>query len=78
MKKTSKKQWFATVSTIAYMWDRKSANEIQVLFQGYKCENYFKGSEALQALGGLVLSAEFDRHSGCTYCTVREPKNFSK
>ncbi len=78
-KQVSREDWFGAVKAVRpYMWDRKSPDELTLIFQGYKTQDAYDAEAKLMKLGGSVMDMKFDKHSGCTFVTVKEPKGLEK
>lgn len=66
--------WFAAVDSVCSFWDRKDANNIVLMFNGYKHQDCYDAEAELMKLGGAFMDMKFDKQCGKTYCYVREPK----
>lgn len=72
----TRKTWFEVVNAaFGRRWDRSTENTIYGYVSGYKTQAYFDAERQIMAMGGWVVSVEYDTIGGNTFMIIREPKN---
>jgi hypothetical protein len=78
-RKIARQDWFqAAYAAFGTRWQRKDSEHIIGFLSGY---NPYEGQRAetiLMEHAGLIMSVEYDKISGNTFYTIREPKGLQK